>query len=139
MIFSIMNPNHEDGGLVGFVCMGIPCVFAGLISFLIWWSGVIKERLRVQHSKDRLVYQASFFGLGFLSEKRRLSEAVYLGTDKDGDHAIIHGRSSEGVEWELDMSGTVTELAESEDPYNPPYKKWAREIAKAIGIELRSK
>ena len=62
----------------------------------------------MQHSKDRLVFQASFFGLGFLSQKRRLSEAVYLGTDKDGDHAIIYGRSSEGVEWELDMSGAAS-------------------------------
>ena len=34
------------------------------------------------------------------------------------------------------MSGLGYELAESEDPYDPPYMKWAREIAKAIGIEL---
>ncbi len=145
MVFSITNPNHEDGGLVGFFCLGIPCVLAGLVSFLIWWASVIKERLRVQHSRDRLVYQATFFGLGLpplrglglLSEKRRLSEAVYLETDKDGDDAMIHGRSREGAEWELDIDSVVSELAEPENPYNPPYLKKAREIAEAIGIEFR--
>ena len=145
LFFSIMNPYHEDGGLVGFVCMGIPLTLVGLFCFLLWWAGVIKERLRVQHSRDRLVYQATLLGLGFpplrglglLSEKRRLSEAVYLETDKDGDDAMIHGRSSEGVEWELDIEVVVTELAEPENPYNPPYQKKAREIAEAIGIEFR--
>ena len=145
LFFSIMNPYHEDGGLVGFFCLGIPCVIAGLVSFLIWCSGVIKERLRVHHSSDRLVFQATILGLGLpplrglslLSEKRRLSEAVYLETDKDGDDAMIHGRSSEGVEWELDICGVVSELAEPENPYNPPYEKKAREIAEAIGIEFR--
>ena len=95
LFFSIMNPYHEDGGLVGFVCMGIPLTLVGLFCFLLWWAGVIKERLRVQHSRDRLVYQATLLGLGLpplrglglLSEKRRLSEAVYLETDKDGDDA----------------------------------------------------
>ncbi|GIS44475.1 MAG: hypothetical protein Ct9H90mP16_15450 [Candidatus Poseidoniales archaeon] len=84
LFFSIMNPYHEDGGLEGFVCMGIPLTLVGLFCFLLWWAGVIKERLRVQHSRDRLVYQATLLGLGFpplrglglLSEKRRLSEAV---------------------------------------------------------------
>ena len=52
---------------------------------------------------------------------------------------MIHGRSREGREWELDIDSVISELAESENPYNPPYKKWAREIAKAIGIELRAK
>ncbi len=145
LFFSIMNPYHEDGGLVGFVCMGIPFTLVGLLCFLLWWAGVIKERLRVQHSRDRLVYQATFFGLGFpplrglglLSEKRRLSEAVYLETDKDGDDAIVHGRSSEGVEWELDIETLVTELGESENAYNPPFQKKARDIAEAIGIEFR--
>lgn len=145
MVFSIMNPYHEDGGLVGFFCMGIPCVLAGLVSFLIWWAGVIKERLRVQHSRDRLVYQATLFGRGFpplrglglLSEKRRLSEAVYLETDKDGTDAMIHGRTSEGAEWELNIEVVVDELAEPENRYNPPYEKKAREIAEAIGIEFR--
>ena len=145
LFFSIMNPYHEDGGLVGFVCMGIPLTLVGLFCFLLWWAGVIKERLRVQHSRDRLVYQATLLGrglpplrgLGLLSEKRRLSEAVYLETDKDGDDAMIHGRSSEGVEWELDIEALVTELAEPENPYNPPYQKKAREIAEAIGIEFR--
>jgi|GEM_PF-818366 len=145
LFFSIMNPYHEDGGLVGFVCMGIPLTLVGLVCFLIWWAGVIKERLRVQHSRDRLVYQATLLGLGppplrglgLLSEKRRLSEAVYLATDKDGDDAMIHGRSSEGVEWELNIEVLVSELAEPENPYNPPYQKKAREIAEAIGIEFR--
>ena len=145
LFFSIMNPYHEDGGLVGFVCMGIPLTLVGLVCFLLWWAGVIKERLRVQHSRDRLVYQATLLGLGLpplrglglLSEKRRLSEAVYLETDKDGDDAMVHGRSSEGVEWELDICGVVSELAEPENPYNPPYEKKAREIAEAIGIEFR--
>jgi hypothetical protein len=31
----------------------------------------------------------------------------------------------------------VSELAEAENPYNPPYQKKAREIAEAIGIEFR--
>ena len=64
--------------------------------------------------QDRLVFQATILepglpplrGLSLLSEKRRLSEAVYLETDKDGDDwsdAMVHGRSSEGVEWELDI------------------------------------
>ena len=146
LFFSIMNPYHEDGGLVGFVCMGIPLTLVGLFCFLLWWAGVIKERLRVQHSRDRLVYQATLLGLGFpplrglglLSEKKRLSEAVYLETDKDGDDAMIHGRSSEGAEWELNIEVLVSELAESENPYNPPYQKKAREIAEAIGIEFRT-
>ena len=145
LFFSIMNPYHEDGGLEGFVCMGIPLTLVGLLCFLLWWAGVIKERLRVQHSRDRLVYQATLLGrglpplrgLGLLSEKRRLSEAVYLETDKDGDDGMIHGRSSEGVEWELDIDSVVSEMAESENPYNPPYQKKAREIAEAIGIEFR--
>ena len=145
LFFSIMNPYHEDGGLEGFVCMGIPLTLVGLFCFLLWWAGVIKERLRVQHSRDRLVYQATLLGLGLpplrglglLSEKRRLSEAVYLETDKDGDDAMIHGRSREGVEWELDIEVLVTELAEPENRYNPPYQKKAREIAEAIGIEFR--
>ncbi|MEC7704121.1 MAG: hypothetical protein VX906_02650, partial [Candidatus Thermoplasmatota archaeon] len=145
LFFSIMNPYHEDGGLEGFVCMGIPLTLVGLFCFLLWWAGVIKERLRVQHSRDRLVYQATLLGLGLpplrglglLSEKRPLSEAVYLETDKDGDDAMIHGRSSEGVEWELDIDSVISELAEAENPYNPPYQKKAREIAEAIGIEFR--
>ena len=145
LFFSIMNPYHEDGGLVGFVCMGIPLTLVGLFCFLLWWAGVIKERLRVQHSRDRLVYQATLLGLGLpplrglglLSEKRPLSEAVYLETDKDGDDAMIHGRSREGVDWELDIDSVVSELAEAENPYNPPYQKKARDIAESIGIEFR--
>ena len=145
LFFSIMNPYHEDGGLEGFVCMGIPLTLVGLFCFLLWWAGVIKERLRVQHSRDRLVYQATLLGrglpplrgLGLLSEKRRLSEAVYLETDKDGDDGMIHGRSREGVEWELDIDSVVSELAESENRHNPPREKKAREIAEAIGIEFR--
>ena len=130
---------------MGFVFLGIPLTLVGLFCFLLWWAGVIKERLRVQHSRDRLVYQATLLGLGppplrglgLLSEKRRLSEAVYLETDKDGDDAMIHGRSSEGAEWELNIEVLVCDLAESENPYNPPYEKKAREIAEAIGIEFR--
>ena len=145
LFFSIMNPYHEDGGLEGFVCMGIPLTLVGLFCFLLWWAGVIKERLRVQHSRDRLVYQATLLGLGLpplrglglLSEKRRLSEAVYLETDKDGDDAMIHGRSSEGVEWELDIDSVVSELAEAENRHNPLYQKKARDIAESIGIEFR--
>ena len=145
LFFSIMNPYHEDGGLEMFVCMGIPFTLVGLFCFLLWWAGVIKERLRVQHSRDRLVYQATLLGrglpplrgLGLLSEKRRLSEAVYLETDKDGDDGMIHGRSSEGVEWELDIDSVVSEMAESENRHNPPREKKAREIAEAIGIEFR--
>ena len=137
MLFSIMNPNHEDGGLVGVVCFGIPLSLVGLFCFLLYWASLSRERLRVQHSRDRLVFQATILGLGLFSQKRRLSEAVYLETDKDGRNAIIYGRSSEGVEWELDMSGVVTELADAENPFNPPYQKWAREIAKAVGIDLR--
>ena len=131
MLFSITTPNHEDGGLVGFVCMGIPLTLVGLFCFLLWWAGVIKERLRVHHSRDRLVYQATLLGLGLpplrglglLSEKRRLSEAVYLETDKDGDDGMIHGRSSEGVEWELDIDSVVSEMAESENRGTPPREK----------------
>ena len=148
MHFSIINPYHEDGGILGFVCFGIPFLLAGLVCLLIWFAGVIKERLRVHHSRDRLVFQATILGLGLpplrgvslLSEKRRLSEAVYLETDRDGDDwsdAMVHGRSSEGVEWELDICGVVSEWAEAENPYNPPYQKKAREIAEAIGIEFR--
>ena len=125
--------------------MGIPLTLVGLFCFLLWWAGVIKERLRVQHSRDRLVYQATLLGrglpplrgLGLLSEKRRLSEAVYLEADKDGDDGMIHGRSSEGVEWELDIDSVVSEMAESENRSNPPREKKAREIAEAIGIEFR--
>ena len=76
-------------------------------------------------------------GLGLPSEKRCLSEAVYLETDKAGDDAMIHGRSSEGEEWKLDIEVLVSELAEPENRYNPPYQKKAREIAEAIGIEFR--
>ena len=127
------------------MCIRDSLTLVGLLCFLLWWAGVIKERLRVQHSRDRLVYQATLLGLGppplrglgLLSEKRRLSEAVYLETDKDGDDAMIHGRSSEGAEWELNIEVLVCELAESENPYNPPYQKKAREIAEAIGIEFR--
>ena len=148
MLFSIINPYHEDGGIFGFVCFGIPFSLAGLVCLLIWLAGVIKERLRVHHSRDQLVFQATILGLGLpplrglslLSEKRRLSEAVYLETDRDGDDwsdAMVHGRSSEGVEWELDICGVVSELAEPENPYNPPYEKKAREIAEAIGTEFR--
>tara|TARA_B100001778_G_scaffold238855_1_gene199392 strand:- start:1595 stop:2215 length:621 start_codon:yes stop_codon:yes gene_type:complete len=137
MLFSITNPNHEDGGLVGVVCFGIPLSLVGLFCFLLYWASLSRERLRVQHSRDRLVFQATIWGLGLFSEKRRLSEAVYLETDKDGRNAVIYGRSSEGVEWELDMSGVVTELADAENPSNPPYQKWAREIAKAVGIDFR--
>ena len=148
MLFSIINPYHEDGGIFGFVCFGIPFSLAGLVCLLIWLAGIIKERLRVHHSRDQLVFQATILGLGLpplrglslLSEKRRLSEAVYLETDRDGDDwsdAMVHGRSSEGVEWELDICGVVSELAEPENPYNPPYEKKAREIAEAIGIEFR--
>ena len=79
----------------------------------------------------------SLRGLGLLSEKRRLSEAVYLEADKDGDDGMIHGRSSEGVEWELDIDSVVSEMAESENRSNPPREKKAREIAEAIGIEFR--
>ena len=145
LFFSIMNPYHEDGGLEGFVCFGMPFTLVGLVCFLLWWASVIKERLRVQHSRDRLVYQATLLGrglpplrgLGLLSEKRRLSEAVYLETDKDGDDGMIHGRSSEGVEWELDIDSVVSEMAESENRGKPPREKKAREIAEAIGIEFR--
>ena len=137
MLFSIMNPNHEDGGLVGVVCFGIPLSLVGLFCFLLYWASLSRERLRVQHSRDRLVFQATIWGIGLFSQKRRLSEAVYLETDKDGRNAIIYGRSSEGVEWELDMSGVVTELGDAENPSNPPYQKWAREIAKAVGIDFR--
>tara|TARA_B100001093_G_C26478984_1_gene864001 strand:- start:121 stop:690 length:570 start_codon:yes stop_codon:yes gene_type:complete len=137
MLFSITNPNHEDGGLMGVVCFGIPLSLVGLFCFLLYWASLSRERLRVQHSKDRLVFQATIWGLGLFSQKRRLSEAVYLETDKDGRNAIIYGRSSEGVEWEIDMSGVVTELADAENPFNPPYQKWAREIAKAVGIDFR--
>lgn len=137
MLFSITNPNHEEGGLMGVVCFGIPLSLVGLFCFLLYWASLSRERLRVQHSRDRLVFQATIWGLGLFSQKRRLSEAVYLGTDKDGRNAIIYGRSSDGVEWELDMSGVVTELGDAENPYNPPYQKWAREIAKAVGIDFR--
>ena len=137
MLFSITNPNHEEGGLMGVVCFGIPLSLVGLFCFLLYWASLSRERLRVQHSRDRLVFQATIWGLGLFSQKRRLSEAVYLETDKDGRNAIIYGRSSDGVEWELDMSGVVTELGDAENPYNPPYQKWAREIAKAVGIDFR--
>ena len=137
MLFSITNPNHEEGGLMGVVCFGIPLSLVGLFCFLLYWASLSRERLRVQHSRDRLVFQATIWGLGLFSQKRRISEAVYLETDKDGRNAIIYGRSSDGVEWELDMSGVVTELGDAENPSNPPYKKWAREIAKAVGIDFR--
>ena len=50
---------------------------------------------------------------------------------------MIHGRSREGVEWELDIDSVVSELAESENRGIPPREKKAREIAEAIGIEFR--
>ena len=143
MAFSIRNPNHEDGGLEG-VCFGIPFVLIGLLCILILLSGLSKKRLRVQHSVDRLVYEESFFGLVLYSKERPLSEAAYLkytktqyqSTDGDGNSTtstrityIVHGHSSEEGEWEISIEDLILR--------SERHGRKAREIAEAIGIELR--
>ena len=41
---------------------------------------------------------------------------------------MIHGRSSEGVKWELDIDSVVSEMAESENRgRSPPRKKGERD------------
>ena len=105
VLFSIINPYHEDGEYSDLYVLESPS-FVGLVCLLIWLAGIIKERLRVHHSGDQLVFQATILGLGLpplrglslLSEKSA-SQAVYLETDRDGDDwsdAMVHGRSSEG-------------------------------------------
>ena len=143
MAFSIMNPNHEDGGLEG-VCFGIPFILVGLLCILILLSGLSKKRLRVQHSVDRLVYKESFFVLVLYSKERPLSEAAYLkytktqyqSTDGDGNSTtstsrtyIIHGLSSEEGEWEISIEHLILQSGD--------HRRKAREIADAIGIEFR--
>ena len=145
MLFSIINPYHEDGGIFGFVCFGI---------LLISWIGLSLNMVgrHNQRTPARASQQGStglpgydsrlglppLRGLSLLSEKRRLSEAVY---PRPIEMAMIGAMqwstAARARGWELDICGVVSELAEPENPYNPPYEKKAREIAEAIGIEFR--
>ena len=144
MAFSIMNPNHEDAGLATIVCFGIPCLLVGLLCILILLSSLSKKRLRVQHSVDRLVFESTFLGRVNYSKERPLSEAEYLeykvtvhhGHDADGNSTkstrrtyIVHGHSSEEGEWEISIEDLILQ--------SERHGRKAREIAEAIGIELR--
>ena len=144
MVFSIRNPDHEDGGLAGVVCFGIPFSFIGLLLILTLRAALSTYRLRVQHSIDRLVFESSFLGRGYHSEDRSLSEAVYLEyteswyerTDEDGRTTrrmsveyIVHGHSSEEGEWELGIEDLILRFEN--------HRGKAGEIAEAIGIEFR--
>ena len=118
------------------LCCGIP---TGLCSVLIFLSSLSTRRLRVQHSIDRLVIEYSS-RVGSSSEERPLSEAAYLEyteswhEDADGMTSksigyIVHGYSSEGVEWKLDLTGLAYSFGN--------HRRKAEEIADAIGIEFR--
>ena len=111
---------------------GIP---TGLCSVLVFLSSLSTRRLRVQHSIDRLVIED-----GSSSEERPLSEAAYLeyteswheyqdgGTTRIPRY-IVHGSSSDGVEWKLDLTGLAVSFGN--------HRRKAEEIADAIGIEFR--
>jgi len=115
---------------------GIPIALFLLVGL---FSSLSTRRLRVQHSIDRLVIED-----GSSSEERPLSEAAYLeyteswyeyghdfgssGTRRDKRY-IVHGYSSEGVEWKLDLTGLAFSFGN--------HRRKAEEIADAIGIEFR--
>ena len=115
---------------------GIP---TGLCSVLVFFSSLSTRRLRVQHSIDRLVIEYSS-RVGSSSEERPLSEAAYLEyteswhesqdghTTKDIGYSV-HGYSSEGVKWKLDITGLAGSFGN--------HRRKAEEIADAIGIEFR--
>ena len=118
------------------VCCWIPIALFLLVGL---FSSLSTDRLRVQHSIDRLVIED-----GPSSEERPLSEAAYLeyteswheyghdfesgGTRRDYRY-IVHGYSSEGVKWKLDLTGLVLRFGN--------HRRKAEEIADAIGIEFR--
>ena len=122
------------------VCCLVPFVLFLLVLF---YNGLSTRRLRVQHSIDRLVIEHSSRA-GSSSEERPLSEAAYLeyteswyeyghdfgssGTRRDKRY-IVHGYSSEGVEWKLDLTGLASSFGN--------HRRKAEEIADAIGIEFR--
>ena len=113
------------------LCCGFP---TGLCSVLVFLSSLSTRRLRVQHSIDQLVIED-----GSSSEERPLSEAAYLecteSWHQDQDRRtmhyryIVHGYSSEGVEWKLDLTGLANSFGN--------HRRKAEEIADAIGIEFR--
>lgn len=113
------------------VCCGIPSLLGGALFGVMVYDRIHRPRLRVQHTRDRLVLQELVLGVPVLFEKRRLSEAVYLEKFEilKAKKYVIRGRSSEGREWKLDVTGLVYR-------FDNPQKK-ARQIAKAIGIEFR--
>ena len=113
------------------VCCGIPSLLGGALFGVMVYDRIHRPRLRVQHTRDRLVLQELVLGTPVLFERRRLSEAVYLEKFKilKATKYVIRGRSSEGKEWKLDVTGLVFRFG------NP--RKKARQIAKAIGIEFR--
>ena len=115
------------------ICCGIPALLGGALFGVMAYDRIHRPRLRVQHSIDRLVLEELVSGIPvlFLSEKRRLSEAAYLETFRilKAKKYVVRGRSSEGGEWKLDVTGLVFR-------FDNPQKK-AREIAKAIGIDFR--
>ena len=111
---------------------GIPIALFLLVGL---FSSLSRRRLRVQHSIDRLVIED-----GSSSKERPLSEAAYLeyteswyeyadgGTRKDRRY-IVHGYSSEGVKWKLEVTGLASSFGN--------HRRKAEEIADAIGIEFR--
>ena len=118
------------------VCCWIPIALFLLVGL---FSSLSTRRLRVQHSIDRLVIEYSS-RVGSSSEERPLSEAAYLeyteswheyadgGTRKDRRY-IVHGYSSEGVKWKLEVTGLASSFGN--------HRRKAEEIADAIGIEFR--
>ena len=122
------------------VCCWIPIALFLLVGL---FSSLSTRRLRVQHSIDRLVIEHSSRA-GSSSEERPLSEAAYLeyteswheyghdfesgGTRRDYRY-IVHGYSSEGVKWKLDLTGFASSFGN--------HRRKAEEIADAIGIEFR--
>lgn len=119
---------------------GIPIALFLLVGL---FSSLSTRRLRVQHSIDRLVIEHSSRA-GSSSEERPLSEAAYLeyteswheyghdfesaGTRRDKRY-IVHGYSSEGVKWKLDLTGLAFSFGN--------HRRKAEEIADAIDIEFR--
>ena len=129
------------------VCCLIPFV---LFLVVLFYNGLSTRRLRVQHSRDRLVIEEfSRFSppskeRPVSSVERPLSEAAYQeyteyrskSVDKDGHSTtettrryIVHGYSSEGEEWKLSVTGLVFSFGN--------HRRKAEEIADAIGIEFR--
>ena len=111
------------------VFCGIPSLLLGALFCVALFDRIRRLRLRVQHSKDRLVHQELVLGIPVLFTSERLSEALYLETDKNGKYYVIHGRSSEGKEWEISIRALISTFDNS--------RYMARQIANAIGIEFR--